>query len=286
MKTDALFYELFQTAPQTFFELLQITPLCLYRFESLTLKTSEKRIDGVLEPEEENRTIYFLEVQASPDETIYWRTMREVSTYFEQRPKLKDNDWQAIILWLNITDDPGFSTLSLLAQPPSPRLIAADLLQLLRQLNETALALNVLGPLVVETEIEVRQNVLTWVENIQQTPGLDKDTGQRLITVLSQFIEQRFRTLTYKELSHMLRLTPLEETASGQELLKNERVETLTELIQLKFVLSPGMKEAITVDLQKLDLESLKALLRQILKIETIEQLESWIKDHLPENET
>jgi hypothetical protein len=212
--------------------------------------------------------------------------MREVSTYFEQRPKLKDNDWQAIVLWLNITDNPGFSTLSLLAQPPSPRLVAADLLQLLKQLDDTALALNVLRPLVVETEIEVRQNVLTWVENIRQTPGLDKDIGQRLLTVLSQFIEQKFKTLTYKELSHMLRLTPLEETASGQELLKNERVETLTELIQLKFVLSPGMVEAITADLQKLDLESLKALLRQILKIETIEQLESWIKDHLSESET
>jgi predicted transposase YdaD len=41
MKTDALFYELFQTAPQTFFELLQITPACEYRFESITVKASE-----------------------------------------------------------------------------------------------------------------------------------------------------------------------------------------------------------------------------------------------------
>ncbi len=79
MKSDALFYELFQTAPQIFFELLQITPPCPYRFESLTIKTTEKRIDGMLEPEQAGEIIYFLEVQASPDETIYWRTMREVS---------------------------------------------------------------------------------------------------------------------------------------------------------------------------------------------------------------
>ncbi|MFZ4664352.1 MAG: DUF2887 domain-containing protein [Caldilineaceae bacterium] len=32
MKTDALFYELFQLAPETFFELLQVTPPCTYRF--------------------------------------------------------------------------------------------------------------------------------------------------------------------------------------------------------------------------------------------------------------
>ncbi len=68
MKTDTLFYELFQTAPQTFFELLQITPLCPYRFESITVKTAEKRIDGVLEPTVEGNPIYFVEVQGFPDD--------------------------------------------------------------------------------------------------------------------------------------------------------------------------------------------------------------------------
>ena len=116
MRTDALFYELFQTAPQTFFELLQITPLCDYRFESITVKASEKRIDGVIEPTDEQQPVYFLEVQAFPDETIYWRAIREVATFFEQRPHLKDREWQVIVLWLDKGDDPGFSTLRLLAQ--------------------------------------------------------------------------------------------------------------------------------------------------------------------------
>jgi predicted transposase/invertase (TIGR01784 family) len=92
MKTDPLFYELFQAAPQTFFELLQITPPCAYRFESITVKSVEKRIDGVLEPVEAGQPLYFLEVQAFPDGTIYWREMREVATFFEQRSHLKDNE--------------------------------------------------------------------------------------------------------------------------------------------------------------------------------------------------
>jgi len=58
MKTDTLFYELFQAAPQTFFELLQLTPPCPYRFESITVKTSEKRIDGVFEPTVAGQPIY------------------------------------------------------------------------------------------------------------------------------------------------------------------------------------------------------------------------------------
>ncbi|MCB0083034.1 MAG: DUF2887 domain-containing protein, partial [Caldilineaceae bacterium] len=212
-ETDALFYELFQAAPQTFFELLQIIPACAYRFESLTVKTAEKRIDGVLEPVEAGRTIYFLEVQAFPDETIYWRTMRETATYFEQRPAQKDNEWQAIVLWLNGEDDPGFGTLKLLARRPKPRLIAVDLLALLKKLDEHALVLNVLRPLLVAEEQTVRDNVVQWVKNIRQTPNLNQGMEDRLITIMSQLIEQKFRTLTYKELSQMLKLTPLRETS-------------------------------------------------------------------------
>jgi predicted transposase YdaD len=282
MKTDTLFYELFQAAPQTFFELLQITPPCPYRFESITVKTSEKRIDGVLEPSEEGEPIYFVEVQATSDEVIYWRTMREVATFFEQRPKLKDNDWQAIVLWLNRSDDPTFGTLSLLAQSPLPRLVSADFPALLKQLDESSLAFNVLRPLIVETEQEVRQNVSRWVETIRTTSDLDQQAEERLITVLSQLIEQKFKTLTYKELSKMLRLTPLRETESFKEAIKEDRIETLATLIQSKFALSDEVMEAITADLQNLSLEDLRALVEQILKLETFEQLETWIADHLP----
>jgi len=64
MKTDPLFYELFQVRPQIYFELLQIPQPCPYRFESITVKAGEKRIDGVLEPTEPGQPIHFVEVQA------------------------------------------------------------------------------------------------------------------------------------------------------------------------------------------------------------------------------
>jgi len=281
MKTDTLFYELFQAAPQTFFELLQLTPPCPYRFESITVKASEKRIDGVFEPTLVGQPIYFLEVQGFPDEVIYFRIMREVVTYFEQRPKLKDNEWQAAVLWLNNDDDPGFGTLRLLAQKPEPRLVTIDLLPLLQKLPESLLALNVLRPLLAKTEREVRENVVQWVENIKQASNLDAKIEERLIIVMSQLIEQKFRKLSYKELSNMLRLTPLRETASVQEVLKEERIEALYDQIQEKLSLSDEIMAAIDEELQKLDMESLKALRRQILHIDTLEQLENWIAEYL-----
>lgn len=282
MRTDALFYELFQTAPQTFFELIQVTPTCTYRFESITVKASEKRIDGVLEPLAENQPIYFLEVQAFPDDVIYWRVMREVATYFEQRPAQKAVDWQAIVLWLNPEDNPGLGTLKSLARKPHRRLLAVDLLKLLKKLDEHALVLNVLRPLLAKSEREVRQHVVQWVENIRQTPNLDRQTEERLVAILSQLIEQKFRTLSYKELTAMLHLTPLRETASVQEVLKEDRVDMLMRQIQTKFSLSAELRQALSTDLFQLDMEALKTLIEQILRINSVEELEQWIAEHQP----
>lgn len=80
----------------------------------------------------------------------------------------------------------------------------------------------------------------------------------------------------------MLRLTPLRETASVQEVLKEDRVELLASQIQVKFNLAPEMLEPITADLKKLDLATLEVLFKQIFRLDTFEQLEYWIADHLP----
>jgi predicted transposase YdaD len=283
MKTDTLFYELFQTAPQTFFELLQITPPCPYRFESVTLKATEKRIDGILEPEQTGETIYFVEVQAFPDETIYWRTLREVSVYFEQRPALRENEWQAVILWLDAVDDPGFSTLTGLAQKPKPRLVSANLPVLLKQLEDKALSLNVLRPLVVANEQEVRQNILTWAENIQNIPDLSAEARQRLLSVLSQFIEQKFKTLTYKEISQMLNLTPLKETTSVQEILHENNVEMLIKQIRHKFHFAESTLTRLDARLRQLSLKDLETLFEDILDMQTLREINIWLDARLPD---
>jgi predicted transposase YdaD len=282
MKTDTLFYELFQIAPQTFFELIQVSQPCPYRFESITVKASEKRIDGVLEPAFEGQPIYFLEVQGFPDEVIYFRILREVMTYFEQRPKLKDNDWQAAVFWLNKSNDPGIGTLRLLARKPTPRLLSLHLIPLLEKLPETSLSLNVLRPLLAKNEVEIRQNVIQWAENIRQAENLDSAAEEKLIAVMSQLIEQKFRSLSYKELSQMLQLRPLSETISGQELIKEERILLLGRMIRRKFALSDELTVAIKIELEKLETPVLGDLSEFILDMGTLEELERWITEHLP----
>lgn len=85
-----------------------------------------------------------------------------------------------------------------------------------------------------------------------------------------------------QEVGKMLRLTPLEETISGQELIKNERVNTVIRQVTRKFALSSELAEAIQLELEKLDLDTLRLLLDQILEIDAVEQLEQWLADHQP----
>lgn len=65
MKTDSIFYRLFQKIPSIFFELIGNYPELakFYQFSSVEIKQTAFRIDGVFLPSESTENpIYFLEV--------------------------------------------------------------------------------------------------------------------------------------------------------------------------------------------------------------------------------
>jgi predicted transposase YdaD len=286
MKSDPLFYELFQVRPQIFFELAQITPACPYRFESITVKTTEKRIDGILEPTIPGHPIYFVEVQAKPDEQMYWRTSREISVYFEQRPHLQGTDWYAYVIWLNKADDKGFQKTHIKDNENIPRLLSVHLIDILKKLPNNSLALNILRPLIVDSEAEVRQNITAWVEQIHQTPDLSPEAEQRLLMVMTQFIEEKFKSLSYKELAEMLKLTPFKETASYKEAyfedLQADFLEMLVQQIETKFKFSQKTLAKLVLKLRQLALDDLKAMFKAIITMKRLKEINVWLDSHLP----
>jgi len=57
MKTDTIFYQLFQSFPSIFFELIQlpISEANNYRFDSVEVKQLSFRLDGVFLPQNNHR---------------------------------------------------------------------------------------------------------------------------------------------------------------------------------------------------------------------------------------
>jgi len=281
MRTDPLFYELFQAYPQIFFEIAQILPLCPYRFESVTVKTTEKRIDGVLYPAAPDQPMYFVEVQASPDKQMYWRTSREVSTFFEQRPALQDTEWYAYVIWLDGNDDKGFKKTHIYDEQKKQRILSIHLIDILKKLPPNSLALNVLRPLLVDTEQEVRQNIVSWVEQIHQA-DLSPESEQRLLMVMSQLIEEKFKILNYKELCKMLNLTPFKETMSYKEALQEDFSERLIRQIKRKYRFAEKTMTKLSIRLRQLTLKDLDTLFEAIFDLATLRELNAWIDSRLP----
>ncbi len=290
MHSDPIFYELFQAAPQTFFELMQITPPCAYRFESITVKTTEKRIDGLLQPVQTGQPLYFVEVQGYPDEAIYWRVLREVATYFEQNSARRKDEWQAVVIWLDKeNDDPEFGKTTIYDDASQQRIISLDLLKAARQLDDTTLAHTMLSPLLAKTEIEVQQKLPQWAATIQRSQ-VDIETEQRLLMLLTQIIEQKFKTLSYKELERMLKLTPFEETRSFVETherkMKEKQIEWIVTFIQKRFKFAESTVSRLKQRLTQLSLSDLDPLFSDLIDMQRLRDINAWIDARLEAQNT
>jgi hypothetical protein len=80
-----LFYELFQFDPQSLIQLLKLNLEGQYAFESISIKTTEKRLDGFFKRIDGEGPNIFLETQGYDDPKIHWRLFRKICTFYEQR---------------------------------------------------------------------------------------------------------------------------------------------------------------------------------------------------------
>lgn len=254
MRTDEFFYELFRFSPESLFKLVRLKVRGRYRFESITVKTTEKRIDGYFRSEDGGEPDVFLEVQGYPDNGIYWRLFREISTVYEQSGE--DRRFVAIALFLDEKFDPGNPRL----KPTRPnRLITLTLAECLKNVKDNATPLVVLKPLVLEDQAELPKAVEGWKAGIEEM-GLPDDRKKALNDLLEYAILQRFKTLTLKEIREMIQLTPLEETVAGKELLEEgmEKGKLIGKIQLLQLLLK--QPQTAENDLEFLDMEALDAM--------------------------
>jgi len=107
MRTDTLFYQLFQTFNTLLFELTAqpVAEAIGYEFTSVEVKEKAFRFDGVFLPNIVEKPIIFTEVQFQRNEDIYWDLMSESCMYLRQYKPT--NNWQAIAIFARRSYDPG-----------------------------------------------------------------------------------------------------------------------------------------------------------------------------------
>lgn len=100
MRRDTIFYQLFRQSPTLLFDLLDRPPINAeqYIFDSIEVKETAFRIDGVFVPPNSSGIVYFCEVQFQLDELMYERMFSEISIYtYRQRDRF--SDWQAVVIY-------------------------------------------------------------------------------------------------------------------------------------------------------------------------------------------
>ncbi len=100
MRRDTIFYKIFQQSPTLLFELLPQLPERAdeYIFDSVEVKETSFRMDGVFVPPDPSGTVYFAEVQFQLDELLYERMISEISIYAYRHRDLF-SDWRAVAIY-------------------------------------------------------------------------------------------------------------------------------------------------------------------------------------------
>ncbi|MBD2202221.1 Rpn family recombination-promoting nuclease/putative transposase [Calothrix sp. FACHB-1219] len=221
MKTDSIFYRLFQELPEIFFELIGNPPenAEAYQFSSVEIKQTAFRIDGVFLPiQGEQNPIYFVEVQFQPDAEIYSRLVSEIYLYLRQnQPK---NYWRGVVIYptrsLDISDIHNYSELF-----TSQRISRIYL----DELGEIA-SLPV-GIATIKLVLEDKDTAIVSARELINRTQQEINTGSKqrqLLELIETILVYKFPTMSREDIESMFGLSELKQTKVYQEA-KQEGIE-------------------------------------------------------------
>ncbi|MBW4569718.1 MAG: Rpn family recombination-promoting nuclease/putative transposase [Tolypothrix carrinoi HA7290-LM1] len=213
MKTDSIFYRLFQEFPSIFFELIGNPPEAAntYQFASVEIKQTAFRIDGVFLPtQEENNPIYFVEVQFQSDTELYSRLLSEIFLYLRQnKPR---SSWRGVVIYPTRSIDTS-DTKDCHEFFTSQRISRIYL----NELGEAAsLPIGIATiKLVVEDEDTA---IITARELINRTKqAVNLQLQQQLLEFIETILVYKFPKMSREEIEAMFGLSELKQTRVYQE---------------------------------------------------------------------
>lgn len=281
MKTDSLFYSLFQSTPSIFFELIgrPTNEARGYRFESVEIKQTAFRLDGVFLPpdSQSDAPVYFVEVQFQRDPLLYRRLFAEVFLYLRQHPDVRE--WRAVVIYpLPVIEVPETQTFGELLDTAFFRVVYLNQLE---GISELSLELGILR-LIVESEATVPIVAKGLITRVQQSDVADAEKA-RLVELIETIVVYIFPRRSRQEIATMLGLVDLKETRvyqeTREEALEEGREEGAKKLVLRLLTRRFGeLPEDLQVQVNQLSLKGVEALGEALFDIDTIAGLRTWLE--------
>ncbi|BCX12446.1 MAG: hypothetical protein KatS3mg067_1384 [Thermosynechococcus sp.] len=290
MRRDSLFYQLFAQLPQTLFDLLGTDTPQGYRFDSVELKQTAFRIDGVFVPPDPAGTVYFCEVQFQRDNTFYERFFAEIFLYLRLY-RSTFADWQAVVIYPNRqTEQESFDPYDLLVHSPRLRRVYLNELG-----SPESLPLSVgLMQLMVLPEAEMPRVARLLAE---RTQGEAAPKSAVIIELITTIVLYKFTELSREEVLRMLGFTTeeLKRTRFYREVYAEARAEGLDEgrqqglqqglqqgevlvilrLLRRRFGSVPSELEE---RIQRLSISQIEALAEALLDFRELGDVAAWLE--------
>ena len=218
MKTDTIFYSLFQAFPSIFFELIDRSPTeaATYEFTSREIKQLAFRLDGLFLPKTNNpeKPLYVVEVQFQPDEDLYYRLFGELFLFLRQyKPP---HPWRIVVIYpsrtIEIEQTLQFGELLALNR------VRRIYLDELGEAAESSLGVGVVK-LVIEPEETAGELARRLIEQARQQLT-EEATKRDLIKLIETIIVYKLPQKSREEIEAMLGLSDLKQTKVYQEALE------------------------------------------------------------------
>ncbi|MGB8698806.1 MAG: DUF2887 domain-containing protein [Thermosynechococcaceae cyanobacterium] len=280
LKTDSIYYQLFSRFPSLIFTLLEQRPERSedYRFESIEVKETSLRIDGVFLPPEDisPKIVYFAEVQYQEDDYLYYRFFTETMLYLN-RNRDRFDDWFGVVIFPYRSIEPKKLHLhrSMLNGPQIRRIYLDEL----GDPSEQPIGIRLMQLTITpEEQAPDQARDLIRQANREDTGSFSK---QGIIDMISTICVYKFSNLSRDEVDAMLGLR-LEETrvyreASAEGAFNEAQSLILRQLSRRIGNLTPAKQAQV----QSLSLPQLESLGEALLDFSTPADLEHWLKSQV-----
>jgi len=266
LKTDSIFYRIFQSIPSTFFELINQPPqlASAYQFSSVEVKQLAFRIDGVFLPNAAELPIYFAEVQFQPDKKFYSRLFTEIFNYLDKTELI--NNWRGVVIFPNRSVDTGDT--ERYTELLNSQRVTRVYLDELSSIEASSIGIETVK-LIIEPESTARTRAIEIVNSArQQIP--DVATIREIIQLIETILIYKLPRLSQEEIGKMFGSNELRQTRFYQDVFAEGRQEGIQEGRQEG--IQEGRQEGIQEGIQEGKLKTIPQLLALGLSIEQIAQ--------------
>jgi predicted transposase/invertase (TIGR01784 family) len=277
MRRDTIFYQLFAQSPVLLFDLVPNPPANTagYTFDSVEVKETSFRIDGVFLPPDNSGNVYFCEVQFQKDNLLYERLISEIGIY-TYRYREQFYDWRSVIIYPNRSAEQEQLVIvsEFLASGRITRIYLDELTT--AEAPPIGLELMLLTTLADDKAVIKARSL---IEQLQLRPD-----SRAIIEMISTIMVYRFTNLTRIEVEAMIGNT-LQETrvyqdAKAEGVNEGRQAEARSMILRQLSRQVGTLSSEVNVAVIALSLEQLEDLGEALLDFQEVTDLISWLATH------